>query len=43
MRFEEIKKVLFDAAKKAGLTDYDVYYRMSTELSADALNHEPND
>ena len=42
MSFEEIKKVLFDAAIKAGLTDYDVYYRMSTELSADALNHEPN-
>lgn len=42
MSFEEIKKILFDAAKEAGLTDYDVYYRMSTELSADALNHEPN-
>ena len=42
MSFEEIKEILFDAASKAGLTDYDVYYRTSTELSSDALNHEPN-
>lgn len=42
MNFQEIKEILFDAARQAGLTDYDVYYRMSTELSADALNHEPN-
>ena len=42
MSFEKIKEILFAAAKSAGLTDYDVYYRMATDLSADALNHEPN-
>ena len=34
MNFEEIKNVLFEAAKAAGLTDYDVYYRTATDLSA---------
>ncbi len=42
MSFERIKEILFEAARTAGLTDYDVYYRMATDLSAEALNHEPN-
>ncbi len=42
MSFEQIKEILFAAARRAGLTDYDVYYRMGTDLSADALNREPN-
>lgn len=42
MNFEKIKEILFAAAKAAGLQDYDVYYRVSTDLSADALNREPN-
>ena len=42
MSFLEIKNVLFEAARAAGLTDYDVYYRTATDLSADALNHSPN-
>lgn len=42
MSFEEIKNILFEAARAHGLTEYDVYYRMATDLSADALNHEPN-
>ena len=42
MKFEQIKGILFDAAKSAGLTDYDVYYQSSTDASASALNREPN-
>ncbi len=40
MRFEEIKELLFDAAKKAGLSQYDVYYRFADDESAQALNGE---
>lgn len=40
MNFSEIKEVLFNEAKKAGLTDYDVYFRMSSDASAEALNRE---
>lgn len=42
MNFSEIKKVLFAAAKAAGLTEYDVYYRVSTDISAEALNRAPS-
>ena len=42
MSFEKIKEILFEAAGAAGLTDYDVYARTATDISADALNHEPN-
>ncbi len=42
MNFTEIKNVLFTAAKAAGLTEYDVYYRVSTDLSAEALNGAPS-
>ena len=42
MNFKEIREVLFTAAKNAGLTEYDVYYRVSTNISAEALNGEPS-
>ena len=42
MSFERIKEILFAAAKAAGLTEYDVYYCMAEEQSADAVNNQPN-
>lgn len=42
MKFDEIKTILFDAAARAGLTKYDVYYRFSEDESAEALNKEPS-
>ena len=42
MRFEEIKEILFAAAKQAGLTEYDLYYCMTDDQSAEALNGEMN-
>ena len=38
MRFEEMKEILFDAAARAGLTQYDVYYRFGEDEGAEALN-----
>lgn len=40
MNFELIKKTLFAEAERAGLSDYDVYFRMSSDASAGALNRE---
>ena len=40
MNFEAIKEVLFAEASRLGLTDYDVYFRMASEASAEALNKE---
>lgn len=42
MSFEKIKSVLFAAAERAGLEDFDVFYRTATDISADALNREPS-
>ncbi len=42
MRFDEIKRILFDAAARAGLDKFDVYYRFSEDESAEALNKEPS-
>ena len=42
MNFEQMKKILFAEAEKAGLQDYDIYYRVGTDASAEALNREPN-
>ena len=42
MNFTEIKDVLFREAKRAGLAEYDVYFRMVEDISADALGKEPN-
>ena len=40
MRFDEIKELLFEAAKQAGLSQYDVYYCFADDESAQALNGE---
>ena len=42
MRFQKIKEILFEAAKNAGLTEYDVYYCMAEEESASAINNAPD-
>ncbi len=42
MRFDEVKEILFAAANRAGLTEFDVYYRFGDEESAEALNGELN-
>lgn len=42
MRFEEMKTILFEAAARAGLTDFDVYYRFGEDEGAEALNRELN-
>ena len=40
MNFEQIKELLFKEAISAGLSDYDVYFRMASDASAEALNKE---
>jgi len=40
MNFEKMKTVLFEEAKKCGLTEYDVYFSTTTDLSVEALGHE---
>ena len=40
MNFTEIKELLFAEAKKAGITEYDVYFRMASDVGAEALNKE---
>ncbi|MBE6690812.1 MAG: TldD/PmbA family protein [Ruminococcaceae bacterium] len=40
MNFNEIKELLFGEAEKAGLTEYDVYFRMASDVGAEALNRE---
>lgn len=40
MNFKEIKDILFREAKRAGLTEYDVYFRMASDVGAEALNRE---
>ena len=42
MKFEKIKEVLFEAAKRAELTEYDVFYTMTDDESAEALNGQMN-
>ena len=42
MKFQQIKEILFQAAQNAGLAEYDVYYRMTEEQSAEAVNNQPN-
>jgi PmbA protein len=42
MKFTEIKNILFREAKRAGLEDYDIYFRVSDSISADALGKKPN-
>lgn len=42
MKFEKVKEIVFAAAERAGLTEYDVYYRFSESCGAEALNGEPD-
>ena len=42
MKFQQIKEILFQTAQNAGLAEYDVYYRMTEEQSAEAVNNQPN-
>lgn len=42
MNFEEMKDLLFAKAQEKGLTEYDLYRRTVTELSADTMKHELN-
>lgn len=40
MRFEEMKQALIDAAKRAGLDQYEIYYQMEESVSAETLKDE---
>jgi len=40
MDFESLKKALFEKAQAAGLTEYEVFAKTSSELSADVLGHD---
>ena len=40
MNFNEIKEVIANAANKAGIGEYDIYYSSSSEISAETLTHE---
>lgn len=40
MNFSEIKQILSNAAKAAGISEYDVYYSKSSETSTEALKKE---
>lgn len=40
MKFEEIKRILTDAAERKGLTEYEIYYQIDESISADALKDE---
>ena len=42
MNYELLKKTIEDEAKLQGLTEYEIYYMSSEELSVDTLNKEPN-
>lgn len=42
MKFDNIKKALAEAAKKSGVSEYEIYYTSSTELSVGGLNKEIN-
>lgn len=40
MNFSEIKNIISEASKKAGISEYDVYYSKSSDISAEALKDE---
>ena len=40
MNFSEIKEIISQTAKKAGISEYDVYYSKSSDISAEALKDE---
>jgi len=40
MRYDEFKNHVVEAAKKSGLTEYELYYKESESVSAETLMHE---
>ena len=40
MNFSEIKEIISQAATKVGITEYDIYYSESAEISTETLKHE---
>lgn len=42
MNYELLKSVIENEAKLQGITEYEIYYMSSSELSIDTLNKEPN-
>ena len=42
MNYELLKSVIENEAKLQGVTEYEIYYMSSSELSIDTLNKEPN-
>ena len=40
MRFEEMKQALVEAAKRAGLTEYEIFYQADESISAETLKDE---
>ena len=42
MNYELLKATIENEAKLAGITEYEIYYMSSAELSIDTLNKEPN-
>ena len=42
MNYELLKKAIEEAARAQGVSEYEIYYMSSGELSVDTLNKEPN-
>ena len=42
MNYDSLKSVIENEAKLQGITEYEIYYMSSSELSIDTLNKEPN-
>ncbi|MBQ2735050.1 MAG: hypothetical protein IJF33_04380, partial [Clostridia bacterium] len=40
MMFEKMKQALIDAAERAGLAQYEIYYQMEESISAETLKDE---
>lgn len=40
MKFEELKNILADAAERAGITEYEIYYQTDNEISVKTLKDE---
>ncbi|MBR3893585.1 MAG: TldD/PmbA family protein [Clostridia bacterium] len=40
MKFEEIKRILSNAAERRGLTEYEIYYQIDESISAETLKDE---
>lgn len=40
MKFEELKQILIDAAERAGIKEYEIYYQSEDSISAETLKDE---